>query len=475
VSDSVRYQPYGAAQIPEIGSRFGLASELVRSISVAARVFPFRVNDYVLTHLIDWRAVPDDPIFRLLFPTLDMLPVDAQRTLIELDARDASRAEWSAVVKELRGGMNPHPSGQLTFNAPLATPGRPGGIQHKYPETVLFFPAAGQTCHAYCTFCFRWPQFVGDRSQRFAERDASVLVGYLRQHDEVRDVLITGGDALMMGASHLLDYLDAICQPELEHVETIRLGTKALTYWPARLQSDADAERLLRGLERVAARRKLAIMAHLTHPRELETHEAVEAIATARRTGAMVYCQGPLVRHVNDDGAVWHEMWTKEARLGCFPYYMFVERDTGARNYFEVPLAQAVGIFRDAYVGLPGLARTVRGPVMSADPGKIVVEGVVNRAGERAFSLRFVQARRKEWLLKPFYGAFDTSATWIDQLRPPSERIASPSRLTRPGPPRPRCRALRRCPPLPFLCRNAVPDGGVGRRAVPEARRTSRS
>ena len=72
------------------------------------------------------------------------------------------------------------------------------GVQHKYSETVLVFPAAGQTCHAYCTYCFRWSQFIGDEELRFAQKEASSLFDYLAEHSEVSDILMTGGDPMVM-------------------------------------------------------------------------------------------------------------------------------------------------------------------------------------------------------------------------------------------------------------------------------------
>ena len=80
--------------------------------------------------------------------------------------------------------------------------------------------------------------------------------------------------------------------------------------------------------------------------------------------------QAPLIRHVNDDADAWATLWQNGVRHGLVPYYMFVERDTGARNYFEVPLVRAYQIFKDAYSKVSGLSRSVRGPSMSAFPGK---------------------------------------------------------------------------------------------------------
>jgi len=112
-----------------------------------------------------------------------------------------------------------------------------------------------------------------------------------------------------------------------------------------------------------------------------------------RATGAVIRAQGPLIAHINDDPAVWAKLWKMEVKLGLVPYYMFVERDTGARNYFEVPLARAWEIYQQAIQQVSGLARTARGPSMSASPGKVEIQGVTEIAGEKVFVLRFIQGR----------------------------------------------------------------------------------
>jgi hypothetical protein len=134
-----------------------------------------------------------------------------------------------------------------------------------------------------------------------------------------------------------------------------------------------------------------------------------------------VRCQAPLIRHVNDDPEAWAALWRKQVRLGAVPYYMFVERDTGPRSYFEVPLARAHAIFRDAFASVSGLARTVRGPSMSAKPGKVVVDGVAEVAGQKVFALRFLRGRDTSWVGRPFFARYDPRATWLDQLVPAFE------------------------------------------------------
>ncbi len=121
---------------------------------------------------------------------------------------------------------------------------------------------------------------------------------------------------------------------------------------------------------------------------------------------------------MNDASGIWAEMWRQQVRLGAIPYYMFVERHTGPKNYFEIPLARASEIFRQAYQRVSGLARTVRGPSMSATPGKVVVRGVATMAGERVFVLEFLQGRDPGWVGRPFFARYDPEATWLDQLKP---------------------------------------------------------
>jgi L-lysine 2,3-aminomutase len=162
----------------------------------------------------------------------------------------------------------------------------------------------------------------------------------------------------------------------------------------------------------------MAVMAHYNHWRELGTEIAVEAIRRLRATGAQIRSQGPLLAHINDRPDDWARLWRSQVKLGIVPYYMFVERDTGARHYFEVPLARAWQIYREAIQQVSGLARTARGPSMSAGPGKVEVQGVTEINREQVFVLRFVQGRNPDWAQRPFFAKYDPEATWLDQLEP---------------------------------------------------------
>jgi KamA family protein len=401
-------------------SRAGLTPDERLAVRAVATVLPFRTNAYVVESLIDWDAAPDDPIYRLVFPQPDMLPAADVALLSDLIARDAPASEIKAAAHEVRMRLNPHPAGQLLLNAP-SLEGRPlPGLQHKYPETVLFFPRQGQTCHAYCTYCFRWAQFVDEPELKMATDDVETLIAYLGEHPEVTSVLITGGDPMIMGEAVLRRYIAPLLNdPRLDHVESIRIGTKSLAYWPQRFVTDPDADATLALFEEVRqAGKSLAIMAHFSHPRELEPAMLNTAVQRIRQTGAVIRTQAPLIRSINDDVESWQTMWRTQVRMGMIPYYMFVERDTGPQDYFAVPLARGYQIFRDAYQSVSGLCRTVRGPSMSATPGKVCVDGVTRIAGIDVFTLRMIQARDPKLVGTPFFAKYDPAATWLTDLEP---------------------------------------------------------
>jgi KamA family protein len=388
-------------------------------MEAVSAVLPFRVSNYVVEDLIDWDAVPDDPIFQLTFPQREMLDPKDFDTMRRLVANGASDERIQRSARQIQMRMNPHPAGQVELNVPKVDGSPVAGMQHKYRETVLFFPSQGQTCHAYCTYCFRWPQFVGLDELKFASREAESLVDYLKAHHEVNSVLFTGGDPLVMRTKVLRRYIEPLLAPELDHLVSIRIGTKATAYWPYRFTTDDDAADLLALFEEVRAKgRHLALMSHYSHPRELETPVAQAAVRAIQSAGAVVRCQAPLIRHVNDSASTWAEMWRRQVNLGCIPYYMFVERDTGPKRYFEVPLARALGIFQRAWRRVSGLARTVRGPSMSATPGKVLVDGVAEIGGEKVFVLKMIQGRDPSWVNRIFFAKYDERAVWLDQLTP---------------------------------------------------------
>jgi KamA family protein len=413
-----KYKPYDLKsfrKIPEVQKY--LSAEQIHAIEVVSHVFPFKTNNYVVEELIDWSNFEKDPMFVLNFPQKHMLKDEhfdkMAKCLKEFPDDSVKQLE---VANEIRRTLNPHPAGQMEHNVPDLYGQKLPGMQHKYKETALFFPSQGQTCHAYCTFCFRWPQFVGLDDMKFAMKEVDQLVTYLQANPQITDVLFTGGDPMVMKAATIRTYVQGLLDADLPNLRTIRFGTKSLTYWPYKFVTDPEAHDVLDIFrDVVAAGKQLAIMAHFNHPVELSTPVVKEAVRRINKTGAVIRSQTPLLRNINDNAAVWERKWRKEAQMGIIPYYMFVVRDTGAQDYFGVPLVEAHKIFREAYTKVSGLCRTVRGPSMSADPGKVEPATI---KGEKVLVLRFLQGRNPDWVGQPFFAQYDEKAIWLNDLKP---------------------------------------------------------
>lgn len=410
------YMLHNYKSIPQVAN---LSDDLIEAIDVVGSVLPFKTNNYVVENLIDWKKVPDDPIFTLTFPRKNMLREHHYIIIKNAISNGVSKSEIKEAANKIRLELNPQPAGQLDHNVPQMNGEKVFGMQHKYRETILFFPGQGQTCHAYCTFCFRWPQFVGMDELKFASKQAEILSEYISQNHEVTDVLFTGGDPLIMKTKILETYIRPLLESNLKHLRHIRIGTKALAYWPFRFLTDDDADDLLRLFSDVKkAGKHLAFMAHFNHPVELKPPAVKQAIDRILKTGAVIRTQSPVLKHINDSPKLWAEMWQKQVALGCIPYYMFVARNTGADHYFSLPLVDVWKLFREAYQSVSGICRSVRGPSMSCLPGKMQILGVNEIGDETVFTMRFIQGRGSDWVAKSFFTRFDENATWYTDLKP---------------------------------------------------------
>jgi len=325
------------------------------AIRVVGSVLPFKTNNYVCEQLIDWDNIPDDPMFQLTFPQEAMLDPEHFSRIADLITADAPQSEIKAVAREIQLSLNPHPAGQVEMNAGYLEGQVVQGVQHKYRETVLFFPTQGQTCHAYCTYCFRWPQFVKLDDLKFASKEIDRLVAYLKLNPAVSDVLFTGGDPMTMRTELIRRYVEPLLADDLG-ISTIRFGTKAPAYWPYRFTDGTDADDLLRLFEEiVASGRHLAVLAHFSHPVELSTDASRDALRRIIDTGAMVRCQAPLIRHVNGQRPDMGRHGHHRSGLGSGAVLLVC----GARHRCQAVLRGAAG------GGLPDLHRCLPAGVRS--------------------------------------------------------------------------------------------------------------
>ncbi|MBN2655546.1 MAG: lysine 2,3-aminomutase [Spirochaetales bacterium] len=414
----MKFKAIGINQLDSIEQLKDLPAEYTKVLKAVSMVLPFRANNYIVDELIDWNNIPEDPIFQLTFPQPGMLKKEYLDRILDLIDSNAPESELNRLINRIREEMNPHPAMQVEMNVPRERGKEHRGMQHKYPETVLLFPKQGQICSAYCTYCFRWAQFSGMEDLHFSASDPFELVRYLESHPLVTDVLITGGDPLTMSTRLLRQYIEPLLRKP-GNLRSIRIGTKFLSFWPYRFTADRDAEDLLDLFrEIIDGGIHLAIMGHFTHYRELETEAVSEAVKAIRETGAEIRSQSPVVKHINDSADVWSSMWQKQVEMGIIPYYMFMARNTGAKEYFSVTAADAYDIYSEAISRVSGLGRTVRGPVMSCSPGKVLIDGVAEIGGDQVFALKFLQGRNPDWVNRLFFAEYDKEADWMNQLQP---------------------------------------------------------
>ncbi|MDH5789630.1 MAG: KamA family radical SAM protein [Nitrospinota bacterium] len=328
--------------------------------------FVFRTNDYYQS-LIDWDD-PEDPIRRIVMP--DVQELDDWGQL------DASDEESYTVAK---------------------------GLEHKYDSTALLL--VNEVCAAYCRFCFRKRLFMDENEE--VTKDVSEGLEYIRTHKEISNVLLTGGDPLIMSTSKLEPIIQKI--REVDHVNIIRIGTKIPAFNPMRIYNDPSLEAMFRKYS--APEKRIYVMAHFNHPREL-TPEAVRGINFLLNAGAIVVNQTPMIAGVNDDPDVLAEMFNKLSYIGVPPYYVFQCRPTLGNRIYVTPIEEAFEIFETARTRCSGLAKRARF-VMSHATGKIEVVGLT----ERYIYFKYLRSPIEDNDAKFMVYKRDPDAYWFDDYK----------------------------------------------------------
>lgn len=242
------------------------------------------------------------------------------------------------------------------------------GLEHKYEHTALLL--VNDVCGGYCRFCFRKRLFMHIDDEIM--RDVSPGLNYIREHEEINNVLLTGGDPLVLSTKKLGSIIASL--REIDHVRVIRIGSKMPAFNPFRILDDPS---LLEMLETYSTYdRKIYIMCHFNHPREL-TEPAMKALHLLRKAGVITLNQTPLIRGVNDSPEVLGELLDTLSFIGVPPYYVFQCRPTQGNRHLAIPVEQAFEIHERAKMLGSGLAKRSR-LVMSHSFGKIEVLGMTD-------------------------------------------------------------------------------------------------
>jgi len=290
--------------------------------------FPFRSNDYYLS-LIDWDD-PEDPIRQIIIPHMQ-----------ELD-------EW--------GRLDPSDEESYTIMP---------GLEHKYNSTALLL--VSNACDGICRYCFRKRVFIEPHKEYL--RDLPAALQYIKEHREVTNVLLTGGDPLVLTTSKLENIVRQV--RAIEHVQIIRIGTRTPTFNPYRIIDDPALLEMVKKYS--TERKKIYFMTHFAHPREL-TDVAVKSVELLQKAGAMIANQTPIIRGVNDEPEVLAELLGKLSFIGAVPYYIFQCRPALGNKAYTVPIEEGYEIIEQAKARVSGLAKRVR-YVMSHSTGKIEIVG----------------------------------------------------------------------------------------------------
>ena len=325
--------------------------------------YAFRTNSYY-NSLIDWND-PDDPIRRIAIPTLD------------------EEIDWGKLDA----------SGEHNYTvAP--------GLEHKYSDTGLLLVV--DVCAVYCRFCFRKRLFMDYNHE--VVRDVSVGVEYIKNHPEINNVLLTGGDPLIMSTKKLEHIISEL--RKIDHVKIIRIGSKIPAFNPYRIIDDETLPKMLKKYS--TSDKKIYIMTHFNHPTEI-TDTAIKGLDMLRKANVILTNQTPLIKGVNDNPDILAELFDKLSFIGVPPYYVFQGRPVAGNKTFAVPIEKGLEIFEQARAKGSGLAKRARF-AMSHATGKVEIMGMT----EENIYFKYQRAAQQENESKIMVFKRNSDAYWLD-------------------------------------------------------------
>lgn len=419
----------GLHEINEILLKHGVDIGYMLERELFIKVYRFMATKHVL-NTINWDDFENDSLFQLVIPQPGMI----RKELVDAYKAAKTDEEKEQLITDYMKQTNPHDGKQL-LNKPYyeeedGTISIVEGSQHKYPQVKLIFDKTTQNCFAFCTYCFRHAQVRGDEDM-FIQRDVSQVHHYIRQHKEITDVLITGGDASYMPYERLKAYaMPFITDPEMAHIKNLRLGTRVLSYDPELILSDEYSNILNLFKELIDNGIQVIFMSHFSTPREVLNISTIAAIRRLRAAGVTVKSQSPVMNHISlftdDNGEIdvdksaqnWIDLGNVLGMLTVSFHSMYCARPTGEHHYFTVPLKGINEVFSKIYRSLPSVNRPSRYITMTSSAGKISMLGVAEINGEKVFALKFNESRNMEWMDKVFLAKYDEKENTIANLKP---------------------------------------------------------
>jgi len=327
---------------------------------------PMRITPYYMS-LIDWND-PDDPIRKMAIPSLNEL--------------------------NLQGSYDTSGEAENT---------KMSGLQYKYQETALIL--ATNKCAMYCRHCFR-KRLVGLQTKEIIERFEDAA-DYIKQHKHINNVLISGGDPLVLKNGIIEQILSILT--DLPQIKFIRFGSRAPVTFPSRFE---DPE-LLSILSRYSRPdRRIYVVTQFNHPNEI-TKKSIKAVDNLIISGVIVKNQTVLLKGVNDNHMTLVNLLNSLASIGVNQYYIFQCRPVKrVKHHFQVPLYKGIKIIEKTKEYCNGHSKTFR-YIMSHRTGKIEILGIFN--DEVYF--KYHQAKNRKKLGKIFKKPINENAGWLDDFK----------------------------------------------------------
>ena len=430
-TDKAKYKGIdGLREIDQILQSHGIEIGHMEERELFIRIYRFMATRHVL-NAINWQAFEKDSLFQLVFPQPGMILPDTVKAYLGAGSEEEKESIIKAYIKRF---TNPHDGKQL-LNKPwyVKEEGKLDfleGSQHKYPPCQLIFDKSTQDCFAFCPFSFRHAQVRGDEDM-FVQHELEPIHDYLRQHKEVTDMLITGGDAGYITYERMEKYaLPILEDPALMHIKTIRLGTRVLTFHPEMILT-RKYERMLQLFQKLVDHGiQIIFMSHFSTPRELLNPATIAAVKRLKANGVTLKSQSPIMRHISlfnrEDGSIdvdrsaqnWIDLGNILAMLGIGFHSMYCARPTGEHHYFTAPLADINNVFNKVYRSLASVNRPSRYITMTSSAGKVSLMGTTVINGEKVFVLKFNEGRNMEWLDQVYLAKFDPQENTIEKLQP---------------------------------------------------------
>jgi lysine 2,3-aminomutase len=343
-----------------------LSSQEAEQVEQIIKIHPMRISPYYLS-LIDWND-PHDPIKKMAVPSFE--------------------------ESNLEGFYDTSGEGENT---------KMPGLQHKYSETALIL--ATNRCAMYCRHCFR-KRLVGLPSEEIMSRfdDAAE---YIRKHEEINNVLISGGDPLVLQNDIIESFLETLTN--IDHLRFIRFGSRVPVTLPNRL---ADSEILGIFKKYSKSDKRVYVVTQFNHPREI-TSQSINAVNNLIESGVILSNQTVLLRGVNDNPDTLAALLNGLVGIGVAPYYVFQCRPVKrVKHQFQVPVCRGIRIVEQAKANCNGLSKRFK-YAMSHKTGKIEILGII----EDEIFFKYHEAKNRENLGVMFKRSVDENAGWLDDFK----------------------------------------------------------